>query len=304
MFNICVYHSQCPDGLSSAWVAKLSNPFIKFIPCKAGGIPDLDLDDDIDDIKDLKIVFVDICPPYDGFSKIVDNAKFVLVLDHHKTTLDMISEKYQTLPDHLEIVLDMDRSGCQIAWDYFFPKQPRPWFLDYIADRDLWKWQMPNSKVINTALFYNDELNMNVFSELQKASEKEKINELIIKGEIIENIQTKELQLAKSKALYAKMITKFKIYNVWIGNCQQHLRSELGNILAKTPLPNGNMPDFSATWTYDFKSDEWWISLRGVEESPDLTVICKEFGGGGHPRASGFTIPSGKHLKNIFVVQK
>ncbi len=31
---------------------------------------------------------------------------------------------------------------------------------------------------------------------------------------------------------------------------------------------------------YDLKSNEWGVSLRGIDHSPDLTLVCKEFGGG------------------------
>jgi oligoribonuclease NrnB/cAMP/cGMP phosphodiesterase (DHH superfamily) len=46
--------------------------------------------------------------------------------------------------NNLHVIFDMNRAGCQIAWDYFHynlennTPDIRPWFLDYIADGDLW----------------------------------------------------------------------------------------------------------------------------------------------------------------------
>ena len=32
----------------------------------------------------------------------------------------------------------MTRCGCQIAWDAFYEGEPRPMFIDYIGQGDLW----------------------------------------------------------------------------------------------------------------------------------------------------------------------
>ena len=83
-----------------------------------------------------------------------------------------------------------------------------------------------------------------------------------------------------------------KTYRLWLGgNINPGFRSDLGNALCSKPFKDGTMPDFAATWQFDPKSEEWWISLRGVpNRSPDLSVITSSFGGGGHPMASGITI--------------
>lgn len=48
---------------------------------------------------------------------------------------------------------DMNRSGSQMAWDYFFPDFARPAMIDYIADRDLWRFKLPGSREIAAVLF-------------------------------------------------------------------------------------------------------------------------------------------------------
>ena len=58
----------------------------------------------------------------------------------------------------------MNRSGCQIVWDEFMTtpvlgiSKPRPKFIDYIADGDLWKWELPDGKLIYNILQDNFKL--------------------------------------------------------------------------------------------------------------------------------------------------
>ncbi len=45
------------------------------------------------------------------------------------------------------------------------------------------------------------------------------------------------------------------------------------------------------TYRHDFRNTKWYISYRASKWSLiDLSIITTTFGGGGHPKASGFTI--------------
>jgi phosphoesterase RecJ-like protein len=45
----------------------------------------------------------------------------------------------------------------------------------------------------------------------------------------------------------------------------------------------------------------WRVSMRSISEDVDVAKIASEFGGGGHPRASGCTITGGELEKQVFV---
>ncbi len=205
--------------------------------------------------------------------------------------------------DNLYIEFDMDRSGCQITWDYFSENKERPFFVDYIADRDLWKWTLPNSKEINNAMFNLNYINPYDLTKITQLLEniEEKKEYLKTYGSIVESINEKEIKIGLSNAVEATMTIDDKKYKIWLGgNISHGLRSEFGNKLCYKQFKNGDLPDFSVIWMYSPNNDEWWINLRGLDSGPDLSVISKKFGGGGHKNASGLTIKHKDGLRHLF----
>ena len=300
-FDIIVFHTQCPDGISALWAADFYKEIPVKVACRAGVEPNLE------DYTNKSICFVDICPTFEYLIKISKDVKYILILDHHKTTIDMHNKLNKLeIPYNIQFILDFDRAGCQITWDYFFPeKSQRPWFIDYVADRDLWAWKLESSKAINTALYDNDFFDSNDLTKLTSlvAFNAGEINKLIDLGNIVLKLNKKELDYCSYKAMEAEFIVENKTYNVWLGTCSSNLRSDLGNILANKKNLNGELLDFAAIWRYEPKYDEWVISLRGHTDSPDLSMICGHFGGGGHAKASGFVIKN-KPLLEIFKIKQ
>ena len=298
-FDAIIYHGPCSDGTAGLWCACHYKPIKNRYSCKAGFNP-------INDYTGMSVIFVDLCPKIEYLLELVQKAKYVVILDHHKSSEQVILDNDTILSSisNLHIEFDMERSGCQMTWDYFFDLEPRPYFIDYIGDRDLWTFKLPYSKEINNALLdlnYIDSYNLNKLTDLLKLPEEKKKN-LISSGIIIETINKKQLEIAIYNAIEAKMNYDKKIYRIWLGgNVNPTLRSELGNTLCLKTFKDEVFPDFCAIWFYNPKSDEWLISFRGIaERSPDLSVIASSFGGGGHVLASGIRIKSELGLKYIF----
>ena len=80
-----------------------------------------------------------------------------------------------------------------------------------------------------------------------------------------------------------KKIDRYQNYNVCIVNCSSDLTSDLGNILASS-----DECDFAALWKYNHTKEEYYVSLRS-DNKADVSLIAKEFGGGGHKNAAGFS---------------
>jgi oligoribonuclease NrnB/cAMP/cGMP phosphodiesterase (DHH superfamily) len=289
VYDIVIYHQGCPDGISALWCAnsyyKTNNIKFEKLSCPAGKDP-------IGDFENKKILFVDLCPSLDFISNISQIANKITILDHHKSALDMYSNNLEILKNvkNVEILLKMEFSGCQLTWDYFYPNTERPWFIEYVADRDLWKWSLPNSKEISSAFNHYNFINENkleLLDDLYYYTEEE-ITDLVNMGKNVIEVQNKILNTQLKQSLEGTFKVGETTYNIRFGTINRDMRSELGNLMTEKELSDGNLPDFSIVWNYDPSSNAWYMSMRGSDTSPDLSVIAKHFNGGGHAKASGF----------------
>jgi oligoribonuclease NrnB/cAMP/cGMP phosphodiesterase (DHH superfamily) len=118
----------------------------------------------------------------------------VTILDHHKTAFESLCGN-ATLGKNVTKVIDMQRSGATIAFDFFRNKLLTEvstlWgnesgkdvaevkyvpdnkvetvhkIFKFIEDGDLWRWKIPNSKAFNSGLKDLDiEFNVNANSKL------------------------------------------------------------------------------------------------------------------------------------------
>lgn len=265
----CIYHGNCPDGFTSAWVIKRSlRDSVEFF---AGTYQK---DPPYDELKNKNVILVDFSYKKEVLEKIRDLAKSVLILDHHKTAEDDLKDIFGVTK-----VFDMSRSGCRIAWDYCFPTEAPPLALLHVEDRDLWKWKLPNTRAITTAIFSYDY----TFENWDMIMNSD-LSELQHQGEILEKKFNKDLNeiigITKRRMLIGG-------YNVPVANMPHIYASEGGNKLAKGE-------PFSAI--YYLTSDGVVFSLRS-DYGVDVSEIAKMYGGGGHRNASGFKVSYDKFLE-------
>lgn len=300
-FDIIVFHNWCPDGVTGLWCAHHFSKGNEFV--KIGISAD---EDAYGEFENKKIIFIDVYPSIEWLVENLKVAEKITILDHHKTALVELQENLPILSDftNLELILDNNRSGCQIAWDYFFPGIKRPWFVNYVGDQDLWTWELSYSKEINNVLDFNDYIDQEDLTKLDLLLnyDENKINVLIEEGKQIAKFTKKILTNELEWSDEAKFIIDDKIYNIQIaGAVTSATKSDLGNMLSEKLLENGDLPDFGVVWDYIPKYDQWKLSLRGNDISPDLSDIARKLGGGGHPSASGVTLNENPFGKLIII---
>lgn len=119
----------------------------------------------------------------------------VIILDHHKTALEKLTHDC-SIGQNVIKVIDIQRSGATIAFDYFKQKllqdavtnfnvdvgssshhkvlnefERMRKLYEYIEDGDLWKWSLPNSKALSSGLKdlnieFDALLNPNLFNQV------------------------------------------------------------------------------------------------------------------------------------------
>ena len=111
---------------------------MEYFPINYGWVfPKLDNNSDV--------YILDFSISREHLDELVSRMNSVLILDHHKSALE-------NLNGHPNCFFDMNRSGAGIAWDYFHPNVPRPDFINYIEDQDLWRFSLPDSEYVRNSL--------------------------------------------------------------------------------------------------------------------------------------------------------
>jgi nanoRNase/pAp phosphatase (c-di-AMP/oligoRNAs hydrolase) len=278
--DMVVYHAYCPDGTAAAALFAYAfnladNQLFAAQHGKKNNIPD-----------GLYVVFVDFCYTLDEMKDIVSRSKKVLVLDHHKS-----SEEILQLKNNINVNLDMTRSACQMVWDYLSVVPYRPYYIDDIADRDLYKWTIPGSREVNSAMHFSSIfMNVRKFMEFMEAPMERP--ELYNIGKILEQDRDRRIKNVSKNAIRCQM-GKYTIMALF---CDYDILSDVGSCVSE----NNKDIDFVVIYRYAIEKNEWYLSLRRRKDSAlDLSVVAREFDveGGGHPAAAGITLR--EHINNV-----
>jgi uncharacterized protein len=296
--NLFVYHGGCPDGFGAALAAfKALGDKAKYLPAVHGPACPVDLD-----VKGKHVVVADYCFPAAVTKRMIDEAASFIILDHHasaqKDLVDVADENK---------VFEMKMSGCTLAWSYFHPDKPIPLFFRLLEDKDIWRWGYPGSKEFTAGFFGSIPKGpMPDFAPpLQELKEwndvleggAEALQKLADKGSAILDYQNKQIKKHIESAVPGRF--KKEPFNKFRGLVVNGsvLASEIGNVMA---LTEGY--DFGLIWRYDHEERSYVISLRSARDDVDVSAICKSFGGGGHPRAAGFTY-LGAHVNDLLTFE-
>ena len=171
---------------------------------------------------------------------------------------------------------DVEKCGAMLTWELYniWFKEPMPWILPYIQDRDLWKWELPQSKAVDACI------QSYPFSMLScEALTKLGYDTCVSEGQSILRYQSKLIQKAVSQATEIE----FEGHKVLMVNSTV-LQSEIGGELAKGK-------PFAIVWWNKDKEKRFCYSLRSDLNGLDVSEICTRFGGGGHKHAGSFSAP-------------
>jgi oligoribonuclease NrnB/cAMP/cGMP phosphodiesterase (DHH superfamily) len=268
--NCVIYHADCTDGFGSAYSAwKLLGNRAEYYPCKHGQEPP--------DVKGKNVVILDFSFSNATTKKMIEEANDLMVIDHHKSAV-------VELHDISNTIFDMSKSGATLAWDFFHPGKEAPKFIQYITDRDLWKWELPYSKEFSAAF----DMVPFEFEEFEKFEDDSVFDDAVKRGSYI---------LAYSKTVIKKVCDKASERriggkHVMVVN-SSHWMSEIGAKLSPDC-------DYALIWYYDHNDKRIKVSLRSFHEHVDVSDVSKRFGGGGHKKAAGFTLPGDFKIEELF----
>ena len=268
--NCVIYHADCTDGFGSAYSAwKLLGNRAEYHACKHGQTPP--------DVKDKVVVILDFSFDNKTTKKMIEDSKELLVIDHHKSAV-------VELHDISNTIFDMSKSGATLAWEFFHPGKEAPKFIQYITDRDLWKWELPYSKEFSAAF----DMVPFEFEEFEKFEDDSVFDDSVKRGSYILAYSKTVVKKVCEKASPRKMGGK----DIMVVNAS-HWMSEIGARLSPDC-------DFAMIWYYDHNDKIIKVSLRAFHDRIDVSDVSKKFGGGGHRKAGGFVLPGDYNIEDLF----
>lgn len=317
MKPLVIYHTHCADGFGAAFAAWLKfGDEAEYVPFKYNkGINQ-------DKVLGREVYILDFSFPKDMMECTFEDAKKVVWLDHHKTAFEAWDRNpacgYISNTETATIILDNNRSGAMIAWEYFHPDKEVPMLIKHIDDYDRWQFKLEGTKEFNKALWsyapwsFEQWKDMFLFNDLKESFKVPMYDEgavilrahdanvqAVVAGAArkcaiprpfeFEYSKSGKITILDSNMPKASRTVEDKNDNVQheyldgiAANCPPHLSSDVGHQLANQSGTYGLL------WSIN-KEGKCVCSLRSNGDY-DVSAIAKVFGGGGHKNAAGFEV--------------
>lgn len=287
MKKYVLYHKNCADGFAASVVAWMKlRGTAWYVPMNYGEpVPE--------DIPDwAEVYLLDFSFPREVMEGLLRRMSKVVVLDHHKTAEAELNGLEHPL---LEMRFDMSKSGAVLAWEYFYPDTLVPLFVRYVQDRDLWRWELPNSREFSAGL---QVVEKDPWLWDQLISCGRQIRRLINNGKVLLRAQKQLVERQCEGVLLGTFSPGRKVFlDVYKEDEEQWVK----NGFWKAPVVNATahvsevgeellrrFPSAPFVGIYFDRADgkrQWSLRSRPGFDCSELAAV---FGGGGHARAAGF----------------
>lgn len=272
--SVLVYHHNDLDGICAAAILNKVYGDCICIPVQ------YDQDTwNIQNVVDADEVFV-VDFTFHDMEKLSEIARDKLHwIDHHKTAMETHKELWDS--EDVNGYRSLDNSGCGLTWKYCY-NNPVPWAVIYIEDRDLWKFKLPDTRAFcaGVSAVIKDPYN----EEWVTLLDGEDFNKSIYYtelGNILLNTQKRRVEHLFESGFPCEIHG----HNALLVNSTSDI-SELGEYIYTH--------DFELAVIWHVRGDNVIVSLRS--NTVDCSEIAKQYGGGGHLHAAGFSIPNSKYF--------
>lgn len=164
MKPLVLYHANCTDGFGAAFAAWLKfDDEAEYIPMNYGEVKtptDFDMKVSLA-AKGNDIYILGFSFPREVMGALFQHAKRVVWLDHHASVfkdwgvpLDDVADELTiglVQPNDHTVVIDKNKSGAMLAWEYFHPGTEVPMVIRHIDDRYRRQFKLGGSKEFHAA---------------------------------------------------------------------------------------------------------------------------------------------------------
>lgn len=307
MKPLVIYHANCADGFGAAFAAWLKfGDEAEYLPVQYGRRINWGTNSDgllsINGEPQREVYILDFNFPREIMDQIFALSKRVVWLDHHKSAFEEMGFVYEKgmqhsckhiVDDKHHVLLNDNKSGAMLAWEYFHPGTEVPLLIQHIDDYDRWQFKLEGTKAFQKALWSYAPWSFEQW-DLLGAGGDCFTRDIYAEGEAILRAHEQNVQSVVEGATMPCRLLKaepkpggehwealFPVDATGLAaNCPPHLASDVGHELA---TESGT---FGLLWSMD-KDGKIKCSLRSNGDY-DVSAIAKVFGGGGHKNAAGF----------------
>lgn len=287
--KLVIYHRGCIDGWTAALAAYSHEDWhtADYLAMNYG--------DDVEALVDLVcgdafvdlvsgedspwdyVLFVDFSVPRRALKVMSSWLMKLIVIDHHKTAQAALHGLHAPTAGRY-IYFDMERSGAGMAWDHLHGYRPK--LVDYVEDRDIWRWALKDSQEINTYIghLFNLKESFEDWWHILVEAEAD-LENMATLGRIVMEYRDVQVERIAGRAEVVRWHTGQKAVVV----NSSVFQSEIGNLLIRT---YADRADFAGVYSVSPTGEYYW-SLRSDDDHADVSAIAEALDGGGHRNAAG-----------------
>lgn len=284
--DLIITHGGCHDGFTAEWLLHRRWPDADCHPGAYG--------EDIDPLiarvieapysRPTVMVMADFSYTLEPMLELAEAWDRIILLDHHASAIDRLDGN---LPPNVECVFDVNRSGAGITADWLdmrqhdlIPGARARGLVDYVEDRDLWRFALPESK---EAIQYLIAATPHTYAEwaiLDKRLRMDaEFDRCVADGRLVGRYH----RIIVDELVDAARPVVIDGHDTLVVPSPYLCGSDVAGELARLS-PSGigayirMLPDRNE------------YGLRSTDDGPDVARIAERLGGGGHPHASGFRV--------------
>lgn len=282
---VCLYHRSDLDGHCGGAICKVANPSAILHGIEYGDEIPWSL------IENSLLYMIDWSfQPWSVFETAIRTAVSIVWIDHHKSAIDdFMQSDISNERSNILAVLDITKSGCELAWEHFFPNEPMPEAVRLLGRYDVWDHSDPGVIPFQYRLRMEDTdpedpNNAPLWRELlfgytsPESGESEDVTErLVEEGMLLVKYQTEQ----DAKAVEAGWFPLEWNGMMWQAYNRIGIDSKFFDSVRDKEHYHGMLP-------FGWNGKCWVVGLLSDREDVDCGAIAKKFGGGGHKCAAGF----------------
>lgn len=264
-----IYHSKDLDGWCSAAIGKKKWPDATLIGYDYG--------DPLPEIPNDDVIVVDVSMPMKLMGTLASKSKSFIWIDHHKSAI----EEYEKLfpSRRFPSLLKIGVAACELMWSYCFPNSPVPKPVQLLGAYDVWRnedlvyW---GTQVVPFQYGMRSICGSAETFPMQALSDEFNTEDVIKYGVGVLAFTSNENRNL-SKYAFTKKVGKYTAV------C---LNTNRFSSMTFDYAYQADKHDLMLPFMWDGRL--WRCSLYTTKDI-DVSAIAKQYGGGGHAKAAGFT---------------